>query len=947
LRTTSIVKLLTLFAIIFSLATLGGSLSGNFHLPTVPLANAVSQTGPCITTGSSGATSECWYPAGPEMNTMFDDVFTNEQTEYINLLGPNPSIDLTDWQVPAATGTTQLSGSGYYLTQTVPELGYYEVQFMQANTFWNCPFQYGNSACGINIRQGIAHMVDKTIFASQDPNIPAGTGTAIDNPLPTTSGGNLLSPNSCGWDSMFPETNTTGAPCTVGGGTAGTSIGGGAYHLATATGVSSISCPWCQAPGSLDLNAAAAHFVAAGLATGYNPSTSVLTGVISTTGITIPNFFVRNDNPPRLDLGNSLAEQICYLFTGSYTTPCAYLTTTLGSITQFLGFQTGTTKLNLSWWFYTGAYSGPSFYDGSLYFGYNSKFASASCVSPDTTSCTTQVIGSGYCSNSSVQTGAASDYMYICSPTYDSLSTGLETAPCLSAAGDPIAGQQNNTATGPNKGICPGTSTLSSHSAGIQAESYFGQSVLTLPFFQLKIQFGYLECGVGQPMSTSCNSSNTWQRIINNAGLGLPNSFTWLNAYNPSPATAGTIRQGFKESTTSINPYISSTVWDTYVEGNVYDTLYSANPLSTSTTQYFQWMTQSESQPTAVSYNGGLTGTPVGTCTNLCTYRFNLRSDLTWQDGTRVTAYDVAFSYLSMVQTGAFLGTGASTMSGITILNPTQFDISVASNGPFELDTITGIPILPGLWWSSAPSSGTASWASAVAGCITTACQDVQFTLVPSTTGTGLSVSCAGACSSFGGSTAAAQTLMTVNPTYAARTYDPIASHTFVGSGPWECGTVSSSGSGTCTPTGSGNGQSSYTLSAYTGYFRSSYRTAEWIWSQENDQTPVVAAAAVGTCFQVSPVSLSGSCGHWQQGIGNPGSGTIVNVPTVSTVDGLYGVNWVAPFNWASNPPLGIGAFPPILYALQTFDASSTLTPSPGPAYSPTGCTTANTYYNC
>jgi hypothetical protein len=809
---------------------------------------------------------------------------------------------------------------------------------MQANTFWNCPFQYGNSACGINIRQGIAHMVDKTIFASQDPNIPAGTGTAIDNPLPTTSGGNLLSPNSCGWDSMFPETNTTGAPCTVGGGTAGTSIGGGAYHLATATGVSSISCPWCQAPGSLDLNAAAAHFVAAGLATGYNPSTSVLTGVISTTGITIPNFFIRNDDPARLDLGTSLEEQICYLFTGSYTVPCAYLSVLSGPVQEFPGFQTGTANINYRWWFYTAAYSGVTFYDDSLYYNYNSGFVSASCASPGTSSCTTQQVGGGYCSNASVQTAAASNYMYICSPTYDTLSTGLETSPCLSAAGDPVAGATSNKPTGPGNGLCTGTSTLSSHSAGIQAESYFGQNVLTLPFFQLKIQFGYLECGVGQPMSTSCNSSNTWQRIINNAGLGLPNSFTWLNAYNPSPATPGTIRQAFSQTTHNVSPYLASTPQDTYVMRSVYDSLFAPNPLAPSQSIY--WMVSNAVQ----LGNNELVYTPPPS--TVTTYRFTL-GGVYFQDGRPVTAFDVAFSYLSMVATGAYLGSVAASMTGITILSPYQFDISVNSLGPFVLPSLASIPILPGRYWTIA---GSSAWDSAMASInkdctgsfLTSTCFPTQLTL-STTGGSTPTVSVCTVSCIF--PAIISPTLMTINPTYVSASFDPIANHMLIGTGPWQCGTVTSSGSGICTPTGAGNGQTSYTLNANTNYFRSTSTLAHWIWaSNQNPTGPnLVVVDEVETCYNLA-VNLAGPCGHWQQGIGNPGSGTPVSISTISGVDALYAFNFVAPFNWGTSPPLGMASLPPVLFALQAFDGSTILTPAPTTG-SP--CNAANTYYNC
>jgi hypothetical protein len=796
---------------------------------------------------------------------------------------------------------------------------------MMANTFWNCQFQFGNSACGVQIRQGIAHMIDKTAFASQDPNILPGNGVPIDDPVPTSAGGGLLSANSCGWDASFPETNSAGAACSVGGGSLGTSVGGGAYHLGTATGVASISCPWCQAPGSADLNAAAQHFVNAGLATGFNPSTSVLTGVISSTGLTIPTFYVMNSDPARLDLGRSLEAQICYLFTGSYTVPCGYLNSVSGPIGEFPGFFTCVDTQCLTWWFYTAAYSGVTFYDTSLYYTYNSRFVSASCVNPGTPSCLTQQIGGGFCSNQSVDTTSASDYMYICNPAFDTFSNELETSPCLSAAGDPVAAATSNSPTGPNSGICPGTtSTLSSQSAAIQAENVFGQYVLTLPVFELKVQYGYLQCQPPGP----CSASNSWIGADNNVGVGLPNYFTWLNAYNPSPAQPGTIRQGFSMATRGVNPYIASTLWDFFIVNGVYDTLSMRNPLSTS--QFLSWMTDSVSQESAVSYSGGVSGPPPDTAT---TYRFTLRPDLMWQDGRQVTSYDVAFSYLSMVGSGAFAGIDASSMTGVTILNPHQFDISVNSTGPFVLDSLTSIPIVPGHYWSNA---GASAWDNAVSACSTGTCLDAQYTLA------GATVNCVGACAGF------PATLMTVNPADVSPSFDPIASHIFVGSGPWECGEVTSSGSGTCTPTGNGNSQSSYTVSAYTGYFRSATKAATWIWSGDNDQNPILAAAAVGSCFNVQ-VNLSGPCGHYQQGIGNPGSGTPVSVSTVTAVDILYGVNWVAglppaSFEWATNPPLGIAPFPPVSYALIPFDGSTTLTPAPSTG-SP--CSSANAYYNC
>jgi len=865
------------------------------------------------------------------MGTFLGTIFTNENTEYsTGLLAGTPTIDYTDWEVPAGVSIapgSQLGGAGYLVTAQIPALGYYEIQFMLASTLFGCNFQHGNSACGVHIRQGIAHMIDKTIFAASDPGIPTGTGVPNDNPLPTNAGVGLLSPYSCNYDNLSGtvagwHNQANAALCSVGSGT-GTNIGGGSYHFASAAGANGVS--WLQAPGSADLNEAAAHFVLAGVATGCDgaigaascltSADSKLSGVVAPTCSTPScSFFVRNDNPPRLNLGNGLAESICYILTGTYGTPgCAALGVTQGPITAFPGFTTSTTSEATTWGMYTAAYQGPTFYDGSLYFGYNSAFVSGIGSN--------QVIGGGPCSNAAVPTQAASNYMYLCNSNYDTLSTQLEVSPCLIAdqGGDPVVGAFSNLPTGPGLGRCT-NGVISSHSAVVQALAAFGQGVYTLPVFQTKNQYGYLQCTT--PAScTAGPSGNSWTRTSNHAGIGIASFFNWLNAWNPNPAITGTLRQGFKETTRSVSPYIASTVWDTYITGNVYDTLYAQNPLNTA--QFFNWMTENTQRLTSVSYtSGGVTTAPPGTAV---TYRFTLRPDLTFQDGRPVTSYDVAFSYLSLVGNGAFLATPASIMSGITILSPTVFDIGISSEGPFALPNLTGVPIVSARYWTGV---GSSTWDSAVTACSNAPCADVQYTLA------GNVVNCLGACTSFSAAD------MTVNPADLGAAFDPVNHHMLVGSGPWQCGTGANLGFACSTPLGTGNHATSYTLTAFPNYFRSSQRLAIYLWSGESDTNAIGPATAVGSCFNVA-VNLAGPCGHYQQGAGNPGTGTQVGVTTVGNVDIFFNLNWLAPFEWTTSPPGGIAPLTPTLPIL--YGPGTTFTPSPGPS----SCTTPNNFYDC
>jgi len=82
-----------------------------------------------------------------------------------------------------------------------------------------------------------------------------------------------------------------------------------------------------------------------------------------------------------------------------------------------------------------------------------------------------------------------------------------------------------------------------------------------------------------------------------------------------------------------------------------------------------------------------------------------------FQDGRKVTAFDVAFSYLALKSTGAFAGGGAAPMNGVTILGPSQFDINVNAVGPFTLLTLSGLPVMPGAYWTNA---GSSAWSSGI-----------------------------------------------------------------------------------------------------------------------------------------------------------------------------------------------------------------------------------------
>jgi hypothetical protein len=480
--------------------------------------------------------------------------------------------------------------------------------------------------------------------------------------------------------------------------------------------------------------------------------------------------------------------------------------------------------------------------------------------------------------------------MLLCNTNYDSLTNQMEYSPYLSLPGcDPVVGSTSNN---PPVGC---TGQLSAIAAGVQAEDQFGKGAYTIPIYTSTVQFAYL---------------SNWQRVVNADGVGIPNYFTWLDAYSPNPAMPGTIRQGFAQTTRSVNPYIATTRWDQYMVGNVYDSLTVNNPLNDA--QQIDWMGYLNANPIppiALPYTP-----PAGT---VSTFRFTLRPDIFFQDGRKVTAFDVAFSYLSLKTTGAFAGTGAAPMTGITILGPTQFDIGVSGVGPFTVQSLFGLPILPGAYWTTV---GASAWNRAINGCSLpgNTCYPAQYATITSSG----PITCALSCTNF------PATMITVNPADTVPTFDPIQNHVFVGSGPWECGTVMSAGSGSCSSSGGENPPmgGSYVLSRFgkglapassvSGiYFRSNGNLAAFLWSQDNGDIThdFLNFSVVASCFG-APVTPTGPCAHFQQGIGANGGPIPVGLSQVAIVDRFVAVNWVAPFQWASTPPLGIIPLPPVLY---------------------------------
>jgi hypothetical protein len=899
------------------------------------------------------------------MDTEKANIFTNLDSELLNLITPGGgkpgSIDLTDETLSKSLLDCLQNGvscpvgvnpAQFSVTSPISEHGYYELQLDLSNNFWGVPFNFGSdagctagsvgysltlsdpktasttgltTACpGVSIRQGIAHLIDKNLLAIGATRC-VNVCTAIDNPVPpsTASANGLLTPDACFWDTLFPTTLEVG-PCNVGL----TPNGGVSYHFAgaTACGVSTgcATTPlhnWEPGLGTPDFCAAADHFIAAGLATGKDANTCALTGIASGVTAHTVNVFTRDTNP-RTELGNSLFDELCALFTGifqntntaqcngSVATPTSvtsgpFVTQVTGPITAFPGFHTSkTSTIANDWHIYTAAFIGVFPFDTSLYGTYNSLFASnngASDVPP--------------CSTASVPTSAASDYVYNCIPLYDQLSNAMEFAGCggsmVQVAGTPTAPATptfTNCAGGTVTGFCSSATNCTAVSGGYQTENLFGQHVVTIPVFSIKDQLGYL-----------ADMAN----VINSVGTSIPQFYTWLNAHTTTPAASGTLlancpatpaiigpncfRQGFAVDTTSLNPYDASTFWDFNIIGNIYDSLLGSNPANNG--QLYGYMTTGF--PTQLS-NSQLGYAPAAGTT--VSYRFTLRGDQSWQDGAPLTSWDVKFSYITLKATGAFQATGLSQLVDVHVLSKSVFDVNLSSVGPFTLFTLGSPTIIPGRHWSS---SGLSAWDSAVVACANSATPDSCFTTADP-----------GANS--------------VTATISAPKFDPISNGILIGSSQFECLNPSTGvvGNG-CSSTGFENPGvgGNYQLTRYgagttpgvavpsSKYFRSSGTLAVYVWTGNNGQSThdFINSSTAAFCF-LKAVGTAG-CTQWQQGIVNPvaAPGASVGFIQVSAVTSFQGVRWTDPFNWlpgisyaccpfTPNAPDGISPLPLTLF---------------------------------
>ncbi len=903
-------------------------------------------------------------------------------------------VDSEDWPLTATqqgggSGNVNCSGStAVSCSLPVSDHGYFEIQFNLAGVIWGIPMGYGNSSAGVELRQGIAHLINKQSFVANDVACLNVACMPNDQPVPvctTAAGctnGGLPAANPCSWDTLFPENSSIN--CIVG------SPGGTAYNCAystscpngTVTGTTTF--PWQATIGSADFCAAAQHFIRAFSDSGITGVTtnascelvppkggwpSVVTAINSaaycTGGVATANTcFGVFGTEPRKSLGEGLTQDICALFSpawGAWTTlagqpfscdnsntgtanaacgdgACPFLQEVEPLEFGFCGFTTSTTGIpNNCWGMFTAGFGQVFPFDSSIYFQYNSVFTTKTTVTCNNANCSSNVPGST-CASTAYSSSAA-NYMYLCSPTYDNLSSAMEFSTCLASPSttntDPKFNQNAAQLTlascsgtsvrvggpfpnGVTSTTCVGASpACSAISSGYQAEDYFGSHVFTLPIWTgSDVEARLSNWPLGYP-------SPGWFYAFGGGYSSTASSWEWLNAYSPTPAVPGTLRQSFLTTVDSVNPFDSSTLWDGYLLSNIYDTLFAQNPMCTNSAslaasagvsqcssilQNIDWMTTSHS---FLCYPGGPPCSSATLGYGNATYFADTTADLRlslnrgnhWQDGGPVTAWDVKYSFINLNATGAHQASSLASVAHINVLDEYTLDLNLKSKGPFTELLIGGVTIIPGHVWTSCSAN---MWASFVAsknvdnGNVVSAAED----------------SCVG--------TFASPNIATVGGVRAdSPSFSVIGNKFLIGSGPYSCQSIGGTGhpavgtlGGGCsidntdtpafglgvyrlTRTGctlTATGTTCGAAGSSTDYFRSSGALARYIWTGDtgSGSADFSKVLTVNSCHSSTP---STNCPHWAQGIGNPSLTSTSNPVGLSqrlTVNFFKGVSWIA-----------------------------------------------------
>src|SRR5437867_7547638 len=108
-----------------------------------------------------------WAPYGPRTPNLQFNYYTNQLTEFNDF--ETGHLDLSDWTLPAAKFPSYDANPDFVLSPGQGQFGMFGLDFNYASSTWSawgCDFQHGSSACGVEIREANAHLVDRETYVT-------------------------------------------------------------------------------------------------------------------------------------------------------------------------------------------------------------------------------------------------------------------------------------------------------------------------------------------------------------------------------------------------------------------------------------------------------------------------------------------------------------------------------------------------------------------------------------------------------------------------------------------------------------------------------------------------------------------------------------------------------------------------------------------------------------
>ena len=632
---------------------------------TVPNARAVNQ----------GGNPTKWTPYGAFADRKIITVYADFEV----LFGAfeNGEVDLTDWPVDPNKFASYGGNPDMFLTDGIAEFGIFELDINHHNQLFGVSQQEASglaapasplkpTAAGTEVRRAIAHLLDKPdyencsqcVFTPEHVDIqspPAqgllGNGVAVDSKLDAS-----VRAEDCAAHSWFTPCDATTPPVSAYNLTPD-AIGGAAFIGNTQNNVADHGYS-----GTNDLRASCDHFVAAGATiSGGGSCVDVAAGTQKLSLGGDVGLYIRT-HLARRGFGQILADSINWLFGpagcsnagNGCATKIRYGDPSTGSrnpvyfvISQVSDIVFRTAPARDDWQLYTGGWSLGSNPD-HLYALYHSDFASDVCGGKKSV--------------------FAQNYMFYCSPDYDTQSENGQFAANLAAASSAFA------------------------SAAVIAH----RNVMTIPVYS----------GAGNRFV----ALQAWDGLVSQNGAGFQAGFwsefnmrakvpcTVVNeagCYSPADSqfAAGggdpsTIRRGFSQEVHKLSLFQATTVWDFEVLVELYDSMLASNPLTAGVgAQIMDWMTVSHTS-TYDSVNDRTTQT------------WKLRKDLTFHNGQPVTADDVVYTILAYRDVpSANLQPSVANVISAVAASSRDVVVTLARRSPFYELNIGGLPIIPKSVW--------------------------------------------------------------------------------------------------------------------------------------------------------------------------------------------------------------------------------------------------------